>query len=150
MSHPNQKIYTSRHYIKHREEILKRTAEYKAANKDAVRERNRAHRRANLGRFVQHSRAWQKRNPEKVTALVSLRKAKRLRATPSWANPFFIAEAYDLAQRRSKATGFKWHVDHVVPLQSPLVCGLHVENNLQVIPASVNHAKGNRHWPDMP
>ncbi|CAB5178539.1 hypothetical protein UFOVP158_10 [uncultured Caudovirales phage] len=29
-------------------------------------------------------------------------------------------------------------------------CGLHVENNLQVIPAESNIKKGNHFWPDMP
>jgi hypothetical protein len=72
-----------------------------------------------------------------------------LRATPAWANHFFIEEAYDLAQRRTKSTGIKWHVDHIVPLRSKRVCGLHVENNLQVIPARTNLEKGNRVWPSM-
>jgi 5-methylcytosine-specific restriction endonuclease McrA len=44
----------------------------------------------------------------------------------------------------------KHEVDHIVPLKSPLVCGLHVEHNLQVIPATQNRRKHNRVWPDMP
>lgn len=78
------------------------------------------------------------------------RRAVEIKATPSWANPFFIAEVYDLAHRRTKSTGIEWHVDHIVPLQSDLVCGLHVERNLDCIPAFENLSKHNRRWPDMP
>jgi hypothetical protein len=73
-----------------------------------------------------------------------------MNATPSWSNKFFVAEAYDIAKRRTVLTGFQWQVDHVVPLRSTLVCGLHAHTNVAVIPKSVNLAKGNRSWPDMP
>lgn len=61
---------------------------------------------------------------------------------PAWANDFFIKEIYDLARRRTLVTGFAWEVDHVIPLQSKLVCGLHVEQNLRVIPKVDNRKKG--------
>jgi len=93
---------------------------------------------------------WAVENPARVNAHTAARKARLLRATPLWANQFFIEEIYDLAQRRTKLLGFEWEVDHVVPLRSKLVCGLHVEYNLRVLPAVLNSSKGNRHWPDMP
>lgn len=60
------------------------------------------------------------------------------------------AEAYSLSALRSASTGIKHNVDHVVPLRSKLVCGLHNEFNFQVITADANNRKGNRYWPDMP
>lgn len=96
------------------------------------------------------NRAYKKSNRETISRINSGRNAARKRATPVWANRFFISEAHDLAKRRTKLLGEPWHVDHIVPLQNPLVCGLHVENNLRVIPSSHNLAKGNRVWPDMP
>lgn len=66
------------------------------------------------------------------------------RATPSWANQFFIAEAYHIAKVRNQFLGGNWHVDHIIPLRGKNVCGLHVENNLQVIRSEVNLRKGNK------
>jgi 5-methylcytosine-specific restriction endonuclease McrA len=55
-----------------------------------------------------------------------------------------IEEIYHLANLRTKVTGIEWNVDHIIPLQSKKVCGLHVPWNLQVITASDNSIKGNR------
>ena len=93
---------------------------------------------------------WRTAHPERKAAEQRQREAKKRNATPKWANQFFIREAYALARLRTTVTGIKWQVDHIVPLRHPLVQGLHVENNLQVIPAGHNQSKGNRHWPDMP
>jgi len=54
-----------------------------------------------------------------------------------------MEEAYHLADLRTRITGIKWNVDHVIPLQNKKVCGLHVPWNLQVIPASENFRKHN-------
>ena len=55
-----------------------------------------------------------------------------------------MVEACDLVKRREKITGFKWHIDHIVPLCHRLASGLHNGYNLQVVPAAWNVKKGNR------
>lgn len=44
----------------------------------------------------------------------------------------------------------RYRVDHIVPLSSRLVCGLHTHTNLQVITCRENQVKGNHFWPNMP
>ena len=95
-------------------------------------------------RYRERSRLWCHEHPSENRAKRARRVARLLRATPLWGNRFFVDEIYDLAQFRTRALGFPWHVDHIIPLRNPLVCGLHVENNLRVIPWQENLCKSNR------
>ena len=94
-----------------------------------------------------------KDNPAYFAMHASKRRANQKSAIPLWfseLDDLITKEAFDLRKQRGNATGFKWHVDHIVPLQSKLVCGLHIGCNIQVIPAIGNHQKSNLFWPDMP
>jgi hypothetical protein len=90
------------------------------------------------------AKRWNKLNLPRVLERNARRRALEKRATPKWANKQEMIRAYE------KAAEMGLTVDHVVPLKSPLVCGLHCEANLELIPANDNFRKGNRHWPDMP
>lgn len=88
---------------------------------------------------------WVQQNRAKQNAYSKARKLAKKRRTPGWltADDYWLMEqAYELAQLRNKATGFSWHVDHIIPLQGFNVSGLHVPTNLQVIPAKTNLSKG--------
>jgi hypothetical protein len=65
------------------------------------------------------------------------RRADIIKATPSWANLTIIKDFY-----KNCPPGY--HVDHIVPLKGINVCGLHVENNLQYLPADENLKKSNK------
>ncbi|XYI33445.1 hypothetical protein MNJPNG_14965 [Cupriavidus oxalaticus] len=71
-------------------------------------------------------------------------------AMPCWADIDRIRDVYARSHDCTLRTGVRHHVDHIVPLFNPLVCGLHVEWNLQILTAAENIRKHNRTWPDMP
>jgi hypothetical protein len=106
-------------------------------------ERHRAKR-------IAKSRRWNINNKESFAQREASRRATQKNATPKWSDRERVVEFYRRAAELTKQTGIKHDVDHIVPLQSPVVCGLHCEANLQVLPKATNVSKGNRRWPDMP
>jgi len=117
-------------------------------------ERSRQIKRRYAEKFperVQASRkAWEIANPAAKAEKEARRRAAKLNATPRWNDVDRMREFYFAADFLSMVTGEWYHVDHIVPLQSKLVCGFHADSNLQVVPGAHNQAKGNRWWPDMP
>jgi hypothetical protein len=98
----------------------------------------------NRGRANERAKKWAKDNPGRANARTRHRQARQLRACPSWADRAAIAEFYMKAVQMTKDTGIPHEVDHIIPLVSTVVCGLHVPSNLEVIPAVENRKKSNR------
>ena len=72
------------------------------------------------------------------------KQARRRACLAIWADEEKIKAIYAEARRLTKETGIKHAVDHVIPIKSRLVCGLHVESNLAVLPALENGRKKNK------
>lgn len=133
-----------------KEMLLARRKEYALRNPEVNRKSVIKYRSEKRDAKRESARNWMRRNKHRGAAASSKRRAERLKATPKWANGQAIGDIYHSAHLLRVATGEDYHVDHRVPLKHSLVCGLHVEFNLQILPAKENLQKNNHYWEDMP
>jgi hypothetical protein len=117
---------------------------YYERNRDIVKARANA-------RPAEEKQAWKKihkqRNPDYYNVLTSLRKRRHRNATPKWLTykqKNEIKQLYQIAVTMTKTTGERYVVDHIVPLISDEVCGLHAPWNLRVITQEENLKKSNK------
>ncbi len=87
--------------------------------------------------------AWKQRNKWRAAYDTQERRAQVRLATPAWIDRVAVRDIF----REGHAKGL--HVDHIVPLVAEAVCGLHCEDNLQLLTAEENFFKNNRYWPGM-
>lgn len=118
-------------------------------NRNVERNRKNAldYRRKNIDKVLAYSKTY--KVPRHIkNAKNAEREALKIKATPPWLTieqKAEILELYKLAKELQWLNnGEKLHVDHIVPLKSKKVCGLHVPWNLQIIPASWNIKKNNK------
>lgn len=93
---------------------------------------------------LERNRKWNRENLPRLRAKGAARRAAKMRATPKWADLAQIAAIYAECERISKDNGIPHEVDHIFPLKGKTLCGLHVPENLQIIPRRQNRSKGNR------
>jgi hypothetical protein len=131
----NNKIY----YEANKEELRAKQQKYYASyyeyNKEAVLAKNKRCYKNNKEYYFATARRWA---------------IQKLKAVPIWFDRVSVDEIYLKRKLLTDSTGVKHDVDHIVPLRSPYVCGLHWHGNLVLLTATENRSKGNRCWPDMP
>jgi hypothetical protein len=118
--------------------------EYYEANREQVIAQAIAWHRANPEQAAINARNKKQANPALYNSHTAKRRSAKLQRTASWADQDAIKAIYAEAQRLQEVLGIPMHVDHMVPLRGELVSGLHVESNLQVIPAALNLRKSNK------
>jgi hypothetical protein len=94
----------------------------------------------------EYQNAWKERNLVWVRADTKARRRKHREATPPWLTRKQKAEIRNLYQAAitlTQTTGVQYVVDHIYPLRSEVVCGLHVPWNLQVMTQEENLKKSN-------
>lgn len=116
-------------YLANKQKENERSSDYSRKNRD---KRNAAHKK-----WIATHPAW-----------YSKQRAQRDLRMPAWARTKEqqkkISAIYEEVIKWANK-GFAYEVDHYYPLRGKTVCGLHVAENLDVIPAKINHMKYNKH-----
>jgi hypothetical protein len=137
-THPEKvKQHNDTQYANHSVALAARSRKFYAENAEVLRIKKQEYQRKNLHIYAK---------------LGAKRRAAKLQRTPVWLTAddhWMIEQAYELAALRTKMLGFPWEVDHIIPLQGSKVSGLHVPQNLQVIPRKQNRAKWNLYEPQV-
>jgi hypothetical protein len=153
------------YYEENIERFSVRNKEYREANRELLLDRGRTYYQDNREVFLECAREYYRENRDSVlaraksyyaenTELLKVRaihkRAARAKRIVDWGPETTAAtlekelQLQALAQRLTCEEGVPYEVDHMLPMQGKFVCGLHVWNNLQVLPERLNVRKGNR------
>jgi len=148
-THPGENNRLSREwYAANREQALLSDKQSRERNleKFLIRERESYAKRAD--RRKETGKEWRTKNKDRVAFHASKRRSALAQRTPEWlTDDDFEAMAafFNEARRMTEALGVLHHVDHIIPLKGKTVSGLNVPWNLQVLSATENLKKSNRH-----
>jgi hypothetical protein len=109
-------------------------------------DKKRAYYLNNKEKATKKNKDYYENNKSMFLARDVERRARKLQAS------YVIDKRYvqDLFENSKEASlvfkdiGVTFHVDHIVPLKNNMVCGLHTEENLQILSAKENLEKSNK------
>lgn len=151
-------------YLKdNRNHIIQSMKQYNKDNRDYHNQQNKIYYQKNKEKKKQYyknnkehinqlNKQHKKDNPDKVL-LYTERRAKYLKEyTPKWYESNLIKKLYlkrnELNKKWNLKGKEKLQVDHIIPIVSKTVCGLHCWANLQLINAELNNSKKNNYQQD--
>lgn len=109
-------------------------AKWRSRNKEAIAAYDKEYR---TREYVKANRAMVQKSREQKKRRAEVKFNEEL-------HDLVMHEAYLAAQSRSVSTGILHHVDHIVPLKNPIVCGLHSWTNIRIVTYYENLSKGNK------
>lgn len=133
------RVYRQRYraYLRERERERRATPE----GRKAAAARLKRYRDKHRDKVLAGHRDYYQRNKHKRAVHRRGREDRMRHATPPWADLDAMKAIYDKAKAARKV------VDHIIPLSGKLVCGLHVETNLQLLTPRANSKKSNKFTP---
>lgn len=116
---------SKKYYWKNREKLLPENTE-----------RAKRWYKENTERALQTRKQWRDKNKKVKKSLTAKYRASKKKATPTWADQELINLIYEECPEG-------YEVDHIIPLSSNSVCGLHCPDNFQYLTSSQNKQKSN-------
>ena len=129
-----------------RKRTLEMEANYRKKHREEIRERHRKFVNDNPEKVKIYAKKYRQTDKAKAIRcdIASRRRALLMNAQPEWVNKDDIKEVYIMAKDIQWLSEEKMEVDHIIPLNSDKVCGLHVPWNLQIITKTKNIKKSNK------
>lgn len=112
------------------------------ANQERESEQSKGYYTKNRSHILARAIKWNTENNSRRRAQNAKRRSAARRNL--WGQKEKIDAVYSLAKTMTLLFGSPYEVDHRYPLNGRQVCGLHIEQNLQVISKAENQRKGNR------
>lgn len=117
------------------------SAEIQKRNRKRINARARERRLTDpvfKAKLAEANRKWVEKNRVFFNTQVKRRRALRKGNAHPFAIHYLIAGYYALARKLTQETGIRHEVDHIIPL---CLGGFHHQDNMQVLPSSVNRSK---------
>lgn len=145
--------------LRNKEAVLEYRRKYAKNQPEVVAKFNKTFREKHRKKRAELQLVYRTEHPEKVrltrknwlstrpglsAAYGAKYRAVKDRSTPIWADLKKIRKIYREAHALRLATGDCYAVDHIIPLNNSIVCGLHVHNNLEILTRLANAKKGNK------